>query len=127
MHEPRPVGKGNFCGRGIVRVSSPAEFRAAQAEMLREPTDHAIASEYVTNPFLIDGRKSHIRMYWMVRGATATLPAACSLCPVGIFCTAKKQYKQVDSKSSTFSICVRTVWNMKPICSQHNLCSPMMR
>ena len=32
-----------------------------------------------------------------------------------IFCTAKKQYKQVDSKSSTFSICVRTVWNTKPI------------
>lgn len=110
----RPVGKGKFCGKGIVRVSSPDEFRAAQAEMIKEPTDHAIASEYVTNPFLIDGRKSHIRMYWMVRGATERLPAACSLCPVAIFCTAKKPYVQDnlddseihDSHNKTTDKCV---------------------
>lgn len=88
----RPVGKGKFCGKGIVRVCNPAEFRAAQKEMLKEPTDHAIASEYVRNPFLIDGRKSHIRMFWMVRGATETLPAANFLCPIAVFCTAKKPY-----------------------------------
>ena len=37
------------------------------------------------------------------------------------------QYKQADFKSSIFSICARTVWNMKLICSPRNLCSPMMR
>ena len=63
----RPVGRHACAGRGIVRVASDAALARAKAAILRRGAcPDAIASAYVTNPVLWEGRKTHLRMYWLV-------------------------------------------------------------
>ena len=66
----RPVGRFACAGNGIVRVANDEQLARVKEDMLRpDMCPDAIASEYVTNPVLWEGRKTHLRMYWLVCAA----------------------------------------------------------
>eukprot|EP00727_Mastigamoeba_balamuthi_P005599 m51a1_g1659 hypothetical protein (390) ;mRNA; r:369594-371116 len=85
----RPSGQWARAGNGIVRVSSTAELREARARMLARLPD-AIASSYVVDHLLWQGRKFHVRMYWLVCAPCGQRPFTWDVWRRGkILCAAK--------------------------------------
>lgn len=61
----RPVGVGTGGGNGISMITNDNELIQTKFSLSRK-YKHIIASEYITNPLLIDNKKFHLRMYWLV-------------------------------------------------------------
>jgi preprotein translocase subunit SecE len=57
----RPVGRNAYSGRGIVVVSDKASLQKANSNINKY--ENVIASEYILNPFLFEGKKTHFRCY----------------------------------------------------------------
>lgn len=70
----KPVGNQAGCGLGIEIVSNTKELRRARQRILEQYPD-GIASEYIRMPLLLEGKKLHLRMYFLVRG-----PIRCDWC-----------------------------------------------
>jgi len=70
----KPVGPSAGCGFGIEVVRSTAELKQSAARIFKN-YPAGIASEYIINPLLLDGRKTHFRMFFLVRS-----PIVCSYC-----------------------------------------------
>lgn len=71
----RPIGERGSCGRGIKISKGRAEFETARQQM-KADAEHwksAIASIYIPqppdSPLLLDGKKFHIRMFFVFRAA----------------------------------------------------------
>ena len=62
----KPVGTGAGGGTDISVITSADQFAKAKKELLASKYKDAIISEYITHPHLVNGRKFHIRMYFMV-------------------------------------------------------------
>lgn len=62
----KPVGTGAGGGTDISVITSADQFVKAKKELLGSKYKDAIISEYITHPYLVNGRKFHIRMYFMV-------------------------------------------------------------
>jgi hypothetical protein len=60
----RPAGKGAFSGKDIYIVSNPRQI--ADAYNKTRKYEKVLISEYITNPLLLDKRKFHLRVYFMV-------------------------------------------------------------
>jgi hypothetical protein len=90
----RPVGVGTGGGNGICMITNNIELTRTRFESSRK-YKYIIASEYINNPFLIDGCKFHLRMYWAVypdcKGNYNH-----SLYRVGKIITAAEPYKNSD-------------------------------
>jgi hypothetical protein len=61
----RPVGVGTGGGNGISVITNSKELIDIKFSLSRK-YKYIIASEYITHPLLIDNRKFHLRMYWIV-------------------------------------------------------------
>ena len=61
----RPVGKGAFSGKGIIRVYDNTTLQNAKS-LLHKNYDHIIISKYITNPMLYNGCKFHLRTYFLI-------------------------------------------------------------
>ena len=61
----RPVGKGAFSGKDIIRVYDNTTLQNAKS-LLHKKYDNIIISEYITNPMLYTGRKFHLRTYFLI-------------------------------------------------------------
>jgi len=62
----KPVGTGAGGGTDISVITSVDQFAKAKKELLASKYKDAIISEYIVRPHLVNGRKFHIRMYFMV-------------------------------------------------------------
>ena len=62
----KPVGTGAGGGTDISVITSADQFAKAKKELLASKYKDAIISEYIVHPYLVNGRKFHIRMYFMV-------------------------------------------------------------
>ena len=60
----RPAGKGAFSGKDIYVVNTPRQIE--QAYNKTRKYEQVLISEYITNPLLLDKRKFHLRIYFMV-------------------------------------------------------------
>eukprot|EP00727_Mastigamoeba_balamuthi_P005080 m51a1_g14570 hypothetical protein (399) ;mRNA; r:1068283-1069650 len=90
----RPVGQWAWSGNGISRVGSTAELQRVRREMLARCPE-AIASDYLADPLLWQGRKMHLRMYWLVRAE----PFGEQLWERGKVLTASERYSAADLAS----------------------------
>ena len=61
----RPVGKGAFSGKDIIRVYDNTTLQKAKS-LLHKKYDNIIISEYITNPLLYTGHKFHLRTYFLI-------------------------------------------------------------
>ena len=61
----RPVGKGAFSGKDIIRVYDNTTLQKAKS-LLHKKYDNIIISEYITNPMLYNGHKFHLRTYFLI-------------------------------------------------------------
>lgn len=90
----RPVGPGASSGIGVTVVNSVSGLRAVERE-LSSKFQSVIASVYIRNPMLWEGRKFHCRMYFLVcvgpGGHFAT-----HLWNEGKILVAKTEYKDAD-------------------------------
>jgi hypothetical protein len=93
----RPVGPMACCGRGISIVTNDIELN--QARSVVQPYQSAIASTYIQNPLLWNGRKFHIRMYLLIRAGSLTLPYHYELWTRGRILTALLPYQNKDWKN----------------------------
>lgn len=112
----RPIGEGASCGRGIYMSSNPIEFEQAHQNILAEGKDirlkSIIASEYIMNPLLLQGKKFHIRMFFLVRtGPDFPESFRWDLWPRGRIVTAKLPYQNSD-------------WHNKDIHDTHSESTP---
>jgi hypothetical protein len=94
VHIVRPVGPMACSGRGISLVTNNAELAAARRKV--RPFKSAIISQYIDPPLLWEGRKFHIRMYYLVRAAKRNLPFHAELWSRGSIMTAGLPYKSGD-------------------------------
>ena len=66
----RPVGKGAFSGKDIVRFDNEVKLKEVKKLYIdkdgKSKYDSVIVSEYVTNPMLYTGRKFHLRTYFLI-------------------------------------------------------------
>jgi hypothetical protein len=62
----KPVGTGAGGGTDISVITSVDQFAKAKKDLLASKYKDAIISEYIVRPHLINGKKFHIRMYFMV-------------------------------------------------------------
>ena len=66
----RPVGKGAFSGKDIIRFDDAAKLEEARKLYINKDGtskyDSVIVSEYITNPMLYTGRKFHLRTYFLI-------------------------------------------------------------
>jgi hypothetical protein len=62
----KPVGTGAGGGTDISVITSADQFVKAKKELLASKYKDAIISEYIVHPYLVNGKKFHIRMYFMV-------------------------------------------------------------
>jgi len=90
----RPVGVGTGGGNGISMITNDNELIQTKFSLTRK-YKHIIASEYITNPLLIDNKKFHLRMYWMVY-PDKKYNYTSSLNKVGKIITALYPYKNND-------------------------------
>ena len=82
-------------GDGVEVVSNLQEYNNAKQKLnLVHKPEHAIISQYITNPLLIDGKKFHIRSYFLI-----SVQSGITKCFVHdrykIF-TAKEKYQQAN-------------------------------
>jgi hypothetical protein len=70
----KPVGPNAGGGAGIEIVTTSAELRRARERLLKNYPD-GLVSQYILDPLLLDGKKLHLRMYFLVRG-----PIICDRC-----------------------------------------------
>ena len=91
MYIVRPTGTFAWCGNGIQRATNADELRKIQRDMAKSK-DRPLASEYIKNPLLWQGRKMHLRTYWLVRGRTDHSPFFTMLWDRAKILTAKKPY-----------------------------------
>jgi hypothetical protein len=102
----RPIGKRAWGGKGIAVVTTDEELTAAKERMLGT-CPATIASHYITDPLLWQGRKMHLRMYWLVIAAGDAGPFRTLLWEAcGKILTAAKPY-------------VRDCWQDKTIHDTH--------
>jgi hypothetical protein len=62
----KPVGTGAGGGTDISVITSVEQLAKAKKELLASKYKDAIISEYIVHPYLVNGKKFHIRMYFMV-------------------------------------------------------------
>ena len=62
----RPVGTGAFGGKGILIVTNDDELTSAKEEAKKSPHWKWIASKYINNPMLYDGKKFNLKCYFMM-------------------------------------------------------------
>ncbi len=60
----RPAGIGAFSGKDISVVNTPKQLEKAIARTRKYKK--VLISKYITNPLLLDGKKCHLRVYYMV-------------------------------------------------------------
>jgi hypothetical protein len=70
----KPVGPQGGGGTGIEVVATPSDFNRARQTLIQKYRT-GIASEYITDPLLFEGKKLHFRMYFMARS-----PIICPQC-----------------------------------------------
>lgn len=87
----RPVGPLACSGRGISLVTNNSELAAAKRKV--RTFKSAIISEYIDPPLLWEGRKFHLRMYYLVRAAKRHLPFYSELWTRGTLMTAGLPYQ----------------------------------
>lgn len=68
----KPTGDYTGGGRGNLILTTTAELMAAKREYAQKKLN-GIASTYINNPWLHNGRKMHLRMYFLVRAASSEL------------------------------------------------------
>jgi hypothetical protein len=62
----KPVGTGAGGGTDISVITSVDQLAKSKKELLDSKYKDAIISEYIVDPYLVNGKKFHIRMYFMV-------------------------------------------------------------
>lgn len=87
----RPVGETACGGRDIKIVDNVRDLAAAKSLLSKYPS--AIASTYIKNPMLWQGRKFHLRMYLLVNAGPA-VPFSSQLWHRGKILTAAKPYRE---------------------------------
>ena len=87
----KPVGDRTGGGRGNAIVTNAAELEAVQRQY-REEQQGGIACEYIARPWLHDGRKMHLRMYFLVRAQSERAPFLAELWGRGKINTALLPY-----------------------------------
>lgn len=100
----KPVSQpGQFIGGGqdIAIVTSDSELKQVAEQLSQKYQLEPIASEYIVDPWLIDGKKAHFRMYLLIRTAGISLsgqaiPFTCQLWEVGKALTAALPYEFKD-------------------------------
>jgi hypothetical protein len=60
----RPVGPNAWSGQGITIIDGPSAYKEALA--LKTKYETMIASEYISNPLLYEGKKTHLRCFLLV-------------------------------------------------------------
>jgi hypothetical protein len=93
----KPIVEG-WAGKGIIRITNGKELEKAKLSLKKDPS--AIASKYITNLMLWEGRKMHFRMYLIVCSATATQPFKSELWTKGKILTAAKKYENKDFENN---------------------------
>jgi D-alanine-D-alanine ligase-like ATP-grasp enzyme len=88
----RPAGTGAFSGRDIYIVNNLKELTNAVGNLKKY--EKVLISEYITNPLLLEGKKFHVRIYFMIT-LIKRLFATRIFDFYEIF-TADKKYKQTD-------------------------------
>lgn len=104
----KPVGVQACGGKGIIRVYNNNQFQEVKKcinsncnkyDILKNNKNYII-SEYITNVHLWEGRKYHLRMYWLVRPSFKNNPFYQTLFNIGKILTAKLQYKNDDYENN---------------------------
>ena len=91
----KPVGRGACAGTGITRVDSDEQLQRVKPALLNYCADY-IACDYVSDLLLWNGRKFHLRMYWLVRPEYAGKPFFSKLHDTGKIMTAALPYRDED-------------------------------
>ncbi len=88
----KPVGTGAMAGQGITIVSDKHSLEIARRRVAKYK--NAMISEYLVNPYLFEGKKFHIRAYYMVLVAEENhiKMVQTKLFPFGKILTAKDKY-----------------------------------
>ena len=89
----RPVGPGAGGGANVSIVANMNQFINIKKKLVRFP--YGLATQYITNPMLIDNKKFHLRMYWIVYPDKLGKYYN-SLYKIGKIITAKNDYKNED-------------------------------
>lgn len=96
----KPVGIGAMAGQGITIVSDKESMDLARRRVAKYK--NAMISEYLVNPYLFEGKKFHIRAYYMVlvgeeyNNGNRTKMVQTKLFPFGKILTAKDKYINGD-------------------------------
>lgn len=91
----RPTGKYFCSGRDVFVVSNKKELEEKIKFYNENKAGNVIASSYIKNPLLFNGKKMHCRMYLLIT-QLINGQKNWSFCPVGEILTAKKPYKNSD-------------------------------
>jgi hypothetical protein len=91
----KPIGSKG--GEGIEIVKDMSELKKAEENIKRQFKYGAIVSEYIREPMLWNGRKMHIRMYYLASIINGVVSG--KLWDIGKILTARDNYKMSDYKN----------------------------